>query len=52
MEFECSIVVDKHYKVQNMMKKDLRTYLGLWASMVSLVQLEKKVLQPPYFIYI
>ena len=52
MEFECSIVVDKYYKVQNMMKKDIGTYLGLLAAMVSLVQLEKKVLQPPYLLYI
>jgi len=52
MAFECSIAIDKYYKVQKMMKKDLRTYLGLLAAMVSLVPLEKKVLQPPYFLYI
>ena len=52
MEFECSTIVDKHYGVKNMMKKDLGTYLGLLAAMVSLIQLEKKVLPPPYFLYI
>ena len=37
MEFEYSTIIDKHYRVQKMMKKDLGTYLGLLASMVSLV---------------